>query len=215
MRKAIEILKALYEENPYEPKAVSSLGEFYGRQGRQEDSIFLYSRYLEKHPDDESVLYSLAVSYYYSDRIPEALSAMRDVISRNPENFDAMNFIGYTYAERGEKLDYAEELISKALDLAPGRGYIIDSLGWVYYQRGDFTKALEYLLRASKIPPPDPAILEHLGDVYEKLGKRELAVENYATALELLDSKRLFTIEDRKIRARLQEKLKEFGRDEA
>ena len=126
-----------------------------------------------------------------------------------------MNFIGYTYAERGEKLDYAEELIIKALELAPGRAYIIDSLGWVYYQKGDFTKALEYLLRASEMPPPDAAILEHVGDVYEKLGKRELAVENYTKAFELLDSKKLITVEDRKIRARLQEKLKEFKRDEA
>ncbi len=214
-QKGIEILKTLYEKNPYNSKAVNSLGELYGRQGMQEDSISLYGRYLEKHPDDESVLYSLAVSYYYSDRIPETLSVMGDIMSRNPENFDAMNFIGYTYAERGEKLDYAEELISKALELAPGRGYIIDSLGWVYYQRGNFTKALEYLLRASETPPPDPAILEHVGDVYEKLGKRELAVENYAKALELLDSQKLFTAEDRKNRARLKEKLKEFGRDEA
>ena len=165
------------------PKAVNSLGEIYGRQGRQEDSISLYGRYLEKHPDDESVLYSLGVSYYYSDRIPEALSVMEDIISRNPRSFDAMNFIGYTYAERGEKLDYAEELIDKALELAPGRAYIIDSLGWVYYQKGDFTRALEHLLRASEIPPPDAAILEHVGDVYEKLGKRELAVENYTKAL--------------------------------
>ena len=65
------------------------------------------------------------------------------------------------------------------------------------------------------MPPPDAAILEHVGDVYEKLGKRELAVENYTKALELLDSKKLVTVEDRKIRARLQEKLKEFRRDEA
>ena len=194
---------------------MNSLGELYGRQDRQEDSISLYGKYLEKHPEDESVLYSLGVSYYYSDRIPEALSVMEDIVSRNPQSFDAMNFIGYTYAERGKKLDYAEELISRALELAPGRGYIIDSLGWVYYQKGDFTRALEYLLRASKIPPPDAAILEHVGDVYEKLGRRELAAENYARALELLDSKKLVTAEDRKIRARLQEKLKEFKRDEA
>ena len=140
---------------------------------------------------------------------------MEDIMSRNPDNFDAMNFIGYTYAERGEKLDYAEELINRALELAPGRGYIIDSLGWVYYQRGDFAKALEYLLRASEIPPPDPTILEHVGDAYEKLGKRELAQENYTKALELLNSQKLFTTEDKKIRTRLKEKLRGFGRDEA
>ncbi|MXZ13055.1 MAG: tetratricopeptide repeat protein [Candidatus Dadabacteria bacterium] len=214
-QKAVEILEGLYEKDPYNAKAVNSLGELYGRQGRQEDSISLYGRYLEKHPDDESVLYALAVSYYYGDRIPEALLVMEDIMSRNPDNFDAMNFIGYTYAERGEKLDYAEELINRALELAPGRGYIIDSLGWVYYQRGDFAKALEYLLRASEIPPPDPTILEHVGDAYEKLGKRELAQENYTKALELLNSQKLFTTEDKKIRTRLKEKLRGFGRDEA
>ena len=126
-----------------------------------------------------------------------------------------MNFVGYTHAERGEKLDYAEGLIRKAMEFAPDRGYIIDSLGWVYYQKGDFDKAVEYLLRATEASPRSPEIMEHLGDAYVRVGKTALAAEKYERALSLLDSKKLITPEDEEIRRRLLEKVKGSGPDEA
>ena len=213
--KAVEILENLYRKRPDDPGLASSLGSLYGRLGRREDSISVYVGYLESHPDDETVAYSLGVSYYQSGRVEESLSVMEGIMEKNPESFDAMNFVGYTHAERGEKLDYAERLIRKAMELAPDRGYIIDSLGWVYYQRGDFAKALEYLLRAAEISPDDPEIMEHLGDAYAKIGESALAGEKYEKALSLLESKKTVAPGDEDIRRRLLEKVKGFGSDEA
>ena len=76
-------------------------------------------------------------------------------------------------------------MIRKALEKKPGDGYIQDSLGWVYYQKGDYQKALEELMKAHNRVPDDPVIAEHIGDVYLKLGDRANAVSFYEKALSL------------------------------
>ncbi|MBP1731840.1 MAG: hypothetical protein H6Q55_2269, partial [Deltaproteobacteria bacterium] len=115
----------------------------------------------------------------------KAVEYMEQVLKIEPEHANALNFIGYTWAEKGINLDRAEQMISKALEKKPGDGYIQDSLGWVYYQKGDYQKALEELMKAHNRVPDDPMIAEHIGDVYVKLGDRANAVSFYEKALSL------------------------------
>jgi Tfp pilus assembly protein PilF len=75
-------------------------------------------------------------------------------------------------------------LIRRALQIEPNDGFYIDSLGWVYYQKGDFTRAVEQLERAVEITVDDPTIIEHLGDAYEKAGKPDRALARYREALK-------------------------------
>jgi tetratricopeptide (TPR) repeat protein len=96
-----------------------------------------------------------------------------------------LNYIGYTYADQGIRLDEAESLVRKALDQDPENGYILDSMGWVYYKKEMFEKALAYLEKAARLVPDDPIILEHLGDVYVKVGRPGKALDAYKRALEL------------------------------
>ncbi|MGH7885342.1 MAG: tetratricopeptide repeat protein, partial [Thermodesulfobacteriota bacterium] len=119
-----------------------------------------------------------------------------------------------TYAERGEKLDYAEKLIRRALEIEPGSGYIIDSLGWVYYQKGDIENALKYLTEAVKLEPQDPSIIEHLGDAYHKKGNNPLAKINYNKALDILYSNKDLSVELNDLEQRLKEKVKEIELNE-
>ena len=81
------------------------------------------------------MLYQLGVSYGTAKRADKALEYMRMTLEKNPDNPHALNYIGYTWAERGENLDEAERMILRALDQRPNDGYITDSLGWVYYMR--------------------------------------------------------------------------------
>ena len=104
---------------------------------------------------------------------------------RYPENADALNYIGYTYAEQGINLDEAEALIKKALKLKPEDGYIIDSLGWVYFQKGNYKKAVKLLEKAVESNAEDAIIKEHLGDAYLKNNLNNKALEMYEKALEL------------------------------
>src|ERR1700752_157959 len=108
---------------------------------------------------------------------------MKRAIALNPHNAAALNYLGYTYAEMGEHLDEAEQLIRRALAIEPDDGFFVDSLGWVYYQRGDYEKAVEQLERAIDLAGEDPTVTEHLGDAYEKSGKTLDAIRVYQEAL--------------------------------
>ncbi|HEU5320128.1 MAG TPA: tetratricopeptide repeat protein, partial [Methylomirabilota bacterium] len=88
-------------------------------------------------------------------------------------------------AERGQNLEEAVQLITKALDLEPENGYFIDSLGWAYYQQGRYAEALRELKRAVERAKEDPVILEHLGDAYAKNGFEEDAIAAWEKALQL------------------------------
>jgi Tfp pilus assembly protein PilF len=76
-------------------------------------------------------------------------------------------------------------MIRRALELSPGNGYITDSLGWLYFKKGDMALAEKYLKDATALVPRDPLIMEHLGDVYEKKGALAEARETYERALKL------------------------------
>ena len=90
------------------------------------------------------------------------------------------------YAEKGIKLDEAEDLIGKALALDPDNGAYVDSIGWVYYKRGMDDEALKALTRAAKLIGDDPVIREHLGDAYhgKRMWKEALAEWARAAALD-------------------------------
>ena len=112
---------------------------------------------------------------------------MRKVVELDPKHANALNYLGYTYADLGTNLDEAEQLVKEALKYKPNDGYITDSLGWVYYKKGEFEKALQYLQKAVEIVPDDPIMLEHLGDVYLKLDDKTSALKYYQKALQLKD----------------------------
>jgi len=108
---------------------------------------------------------------------------MRVAIELNPQNAAALNYLGYTFAEQGVQLDEAEDLIRRALALDPTDGFYVDSLGWVYYQRGQYAKAVEQLEHALELAGEDPTISEHLGDAYRQTGRPQEALRLYQDAL--------------------------------
>src|SRR5258708_8576603 len=99
------------------------------------------------------------------------MSEMKKAIELNPANAQALNYLGYSYAEQGTNLVEAEKLIRRALHIEPQDGFYVDSLGWVYYQKGDYKKAVEQLERAVNLTGSDSTITEHLGDAYRTLRK--------------------------------------------
>jgi tetratricopeptide (TPR) repeat protein len=119
------------------------------------------------------------------ERYDEAIERMRRVLEKDPNHVDALNYIGYTYAQQGLRLDEAMTLIKKALELAPESGHITDSLGWVYYQQGLYDEALESLQKAFSLEPDEPEIIEHLGDAYFKKAQYEESLDMYQKALSL------------------------------
>jgi tetratricopeptide (TPR) repeat protein len=114
------------------------------------------------------------------------IAALKKTLDLKSDNADALNYLGYTYAEKGEHLDEAIQLIKRALLLKPDNGYILDSLAWAYYQKGMLNEALEVMNKAvAKTPDDDPVMREHYGDIYLKLSKKDKAREQWLRSLEL------------------------------
>jgi len=97
----------------------------------------------------------------------------------DPQHADAYNYLAYMWAEKGRHLDRAEEYVRKALAVNPTSAAFIDTLGWIYYMRGDYPKALEQLAKAAELLPEDPTILDHLGDAFDKLGQKDKALPRW------------------------------------
>jgi tetratricopeptide (TPR) repeat protein len=169
------------------------------RSGDLRGGVSLMQEHLDANPDDPDALYQMGLVHDSARERDEAIRWMRASLERDPENAHALNYIGYTLAERGEDLDEAEALIRRALELAPEDGYITDSLGWVFYMRAVplvrrgriedartwILRALETLERAAALSGGDPVISEHLGDVHLLAGDKQRALGFYEQAVDL------------------------------
>ena len=98
-------------------------------------------------------------------------SNLKTLIRLKPDHAHAYNALGYSLADRNLRLPEAQELLEKALQLAPGDPFIIDSMGWLMYRMGKHTQALEYL-RKAYTARSDPEIAAHLGEVLWVAGER-------------------------------------------
>ena len=119
------------------------------------------------------------------DDWPQAEIDLKRAVELAPEEPTALNYLGYSWVERGQNLDEAFELIEKAVSLQPNSGAIIDSLGWAHYQLGEYEKAVGHLEHAASLEPDDPVITEHLGDVYWRLSRKIEARYQWRHVLEL------------------------------
>ena len=114
-------------------------------------------------------------------------------LEANPDDPETLNYLGYMWAEQGKKLRQASAWIEKAIELDPDSAAIQDSMGWVLYQKGEYKKALPYLLNAEAgLEEADPVILDHLGDTYNALEQVDKAIKAYQDSLELEFNERIF-----------------------
>ena len=99
-------------------------------------------------PDTVEIKYELAMLYERQDRVADLERLLRQVIALDPDHAHAYNALGYTLADRNQRLPEALDLITQALELAPNDPFILDSMGWVKFRMGDQAAAAEYLRRA-------------------------------------------------------------------
>jgi tetratricopeptide (TPR) repeat protein len=114
----------------------------------------------------------------------EAEAAFRKVIDLNGKNAGALNYLGYMLADRNVRLDEAHALIQKALDLDPQNGAYLDSMAWVLYRQGKADQAEPLLVQALDHLGTDATVHDHLGDVYEKLGKTKEAIAQWQASVK-------------------------------
>jgi tetratricopeptide (TPR) repeat protein len=162
------------------------------------EAIKLLDEGYAKYPERVDLLFLKAVNQEKSQHFDETVATLKQVISKEPEHAAAHNYLGYLYAEKGINLEDAEFHVKKALEIKPEDGYYLDSLGWIYFQQGNYKKALDVLLRANELVPNEAVVLEHLGETFEMLGEMKKALDIYGKASKA-------KMED-KDRLRIQEK---------
>jgi tetratricopeptide (TPR) repeat protein len=170
------------------PYASSRIADSYLRAGRPLEGEKLLRSWVEKQPGNPDALFELAQFLYRQEQIQQAEEALWATLEADPNFAPALNFLGYSMAERGENLETARDLIERALEQNSWEGAYLDSLGWTFYMMGEFESARQPLETAARQYPRDATILDHLGDVYIELGERELALAAWNKALESTDS---------------------------
>jgi Flp pilus assembly protein TadD len=193
-RAAVEAALAVERTRPLELYAAT----LQAKAGDLAGAVAYVEGLIAADPDNDELHYNLGIIYGEAKQPDLAIEAMRKALELNPDNPSALNYIGYSWAERGENLDEAERMIVRAIELRPEDGYIVDSLGWVYYMRarplvqsgkhdaarGYIERALSELERADELTGGDPVISEHLGDTYLLRGERKRALELFEEALQ-------------------------------
>ena len=149
---------------------------------RSGEALLVINEALRETPDDTGLLYEAAMLSERLDRLDLMESRLRRVIELDPEHAHAYNALGYSLADRSLRLEEAETLIVRALELLPDDPFILDSLGWVRFRRGDTPGALSHLERAYGIRQ-DAEIAAHLGEVLWSADRREDARRIFAEAL--------------------------------
>ena len=136
------------------------------------------------NPTDNGIQFALADLYNDTGRFPDAERTLRQVVSREPANANALNYLGYLLADHGQQLDEAIRLVKRALELEPENPSYQDSLGWAYFRQGNAAEAQKHLGPAADKLPKNSVIQDHLGDVYARLGRWQEAVAAWTRALD-------------------------------
>lgn len=190
--KAISLVEKAIEQKPQgkNGQLYEALASIYEKKEKFDEALNVLNKAKEKFPKDERLIYYTGTIYDKMGNFEKSMAVMRGVLKLNPNHADALNFIGYSYAIKGIHLNEAEDMIKKALSLKPGEGYIEDSLGWIYFIKGDYKRAKKYLEKAAILKSDEPVILDHLADLYIKLNDIKKAQSLYQKALELKPDKK-------------------------
>ncbi|HZZ94034.1 MAG TPA: tetratricopeptide repeat protein [Usitatibacter sp.] len=147
-----------------------------------QEAYDMLTKAVEEHPDAYELLYDHAMAAERVDRIDVLERDLRKVIEMKPDYAHAYNALGYTLAEKTDRLAEAKALIEKAYKLSPEDPFIIDSLGWVEYRLGDIEDSVKHL-HVAYTARPDPEIAAHLGEALWKSGQRDEAQKIWRAAL--------------------------------
>ena len=182
--RAIEILRQMIEEGIQRPELYYYLVVFLGDREDFEEAIKVALAGVEKYPDATQLLYQLGIIYEKHDKRQAAVQTMENILLLDDAHSDALNFLAYHQAEKEIDLPLALSRAERALAINPS-GYIVDTLGWIYFKMGRYSESREQLEEATDLHPDDAVIQEHLGDLYRAMNLWEKAAAAYQRALEL------------------------------
>ena len=207
LRGALEILKVISERKDCDVQTYLVWSEFLIENGQVAEAIAVIEAGMAKFVGDKKLLFSRGAYLERKGDKKAAEAAFRELIAKDPDNAAALNYLGYMFADDGVNLDEAEKLIQRAVKLQPNNGGYLDSLGWVYYKKGQYKRALDTLEKALALDKNEGVIWEHVGDAHMALGDKNSALMKYREALRLKNDSR----DEARIRKKFEDLQKELS----
>ena len=212
---AIEVLEQLTRSRPDNPSVFITLGDTLRGLERYEEASKVYDSAIallgEPQRGQWLVYFARGITHEREDRWDQAEADFRVALNLNPGQPQVLNYLGYSFVEKGINLDEALEMIEEAVAANPDSGYIVDSLGWVQFRLGQYSDAVGNLERATELEPVDPIVNDHLGDAYWAVGRKIEAEFQWKRALSFDPEEEDATRIRRKLEVGLDVVLEEEG----
>ncbi len=183
---AVKLLQSGLKGTAADRDIYLNLSQVYERGRRYadaEEAARKAESYSSEPNDNETAWLLLGAVYEKQKQYDKAEDEFKKALNVNPKNAQVLNYYGYMLADRGIRLDEAQDLIQRAVDQEPFNGAYLDSLGWVYFKQNKLDEAESMLRKAVDHEPHDPTIRAHLGDVYAKQGRMDLAAAEWEKSL--------------------------------
>ncbi|MEE3317379.1 MAG: tetratricopeptide repeat protein, partial [Pseudomonadota bacterium] len=188
---ATEVLTQLAKAHPEVPVVHVTLGDHFRHQGDWQNAVAAYDKAVDLFTVEERgqwvVYYARATAHERLGNWDKAEPDFLHALDLEPDQPRVLNYLGYSYVEKQEKLDTALDMIERAVAARPDDGYIVDSLGWVLYRLGRYEEAVPHMERAVELMPVDPVVNDHLGDVLWAVGRKVEAEFQWKRALSFVD----------------------------
>jgi tetratricopeptide (TPR) repeat protein len=201
---AVTHLNRMAGDRKTDPAPLISLGDILRGHERFEEAAKAYDKALAriKNPEPRhwTLFYARGIAFERSKQWPRAEADFLSALKFKPEQPYVLNYLGYSWIDKGLYLERAQGMIAKAAELRPNDGYIVDSLGWVHYRLGRYDDAARELERAVELRPEDPIINDHLGDAYWRVGRKREAAFQWNRSLTLNPEKDLISVINRKLK---------------
>jgi len=199
-------LAALKDADPADMRAYLALGSVHAAQDDYRAAAQVYDEAVaalgEPTPEHWNIFYQRGIAYERLKEWPKAEPNFLKALELYPDQPQVLNYLGYSWVDMNMNLERGLEMIKKAVELRPGDGYIVDSLGWAYYRLGRYEEAVTELERAVQLKPDDPVLNDHLGDAYWRVGRKLEATFQWSHARDLKP-------EDPAVLAGVEKKLRE------
>lgn len=180
---SVAAMESYFQRNTDDPDAYIAMAQAYNDADRGAQAVKVLRDALGKFPGETSITFELGAVLDRQKKYAESEAVFRQLISKEPQNAPALNYLGYMLAERGERLDESVDYLKRALALDPENGSYLDSIGWAYFKDGQLDLALDHLKRAADILTTNSVVQDHYADLLFRLGRYDDAIAAWNRAL--------------------------------
>lgn len=182
---AVALVKQAYESSKEIPQIIAVYASLLDETKDFKTAQSVLNEGLKKFPDSVQLMFFMGTIQDRLGNKEQVVANMQNVIQLDPNHVQSLNYLAFTYAESNKNLEEAEKLARRALQFEPKDGFILDTLGWILFKKGQFSDSIKVLESAHQAQPNESVIAEHLGDAYHKHQLIDKAKKMYQRAAEV------------------------------